>query len=194
MSTWSARYVRLRPGSDRAGDAARLAKHVDPDAELVDDGRSTFAVWLVPAPTFQPDDLAALSKDFGEAIALAVQTVADLVVYDHFVDGARVRGLTYAGEAGWVRVVGESEPWESGALFAKTRLAEVKEQLEEDFEGDELARQTAELERMWGVGKVVEGSPRPMVDPSGVARSIEKHFGLPAKPAGFPMSGTMPHL
>ena len=52
------------------------------------------------SPAFQPDDLASLSNDFGEALSVAVQTVADLVIYDHYVAGKHVRGLTYAGEAG----------------------------------------------------------------------------------------------
>src|SRR5271165_6556270 len=126
MSTWAARYVRL---VDRARDAARLKDRVDAGAQLHDDGRSPFAVWLVPAPTFAPDDLSALSRDFGEALCIAVQTVADLVVYDHFVAGARARGLTYAGEAGWVRVVGEPEPWESRALFSAVKLAELTDEI-----------------------------------------------------------------
>ena len=194
MSTWSARYVRLREGADRATDAALLAERIEVDAVLKDDGKAPFAVWLIPAPSFQPSDLAALSKEFGEAIAIAVQTVADLVIYDHFIAGSRVRGLTFAGEAGWIRVAGEPEPWESRALFSSTHLVELSEALEEDFGGDELAKQKAELERLWAVGKLVEGSTRPPVDPAGLARSIEKHFGLPARPPGsFPMSGSMPH-
>lgn len=194
MSTWAARYARLKNGPDRAADAARLLKRVDDETQLVDDGKSAFAVWMVSAPTFQPDDLTALSKDFGEAIAIAVQTVADLVIYDHFVAGARVRGLTYAGEAGWIRVLGEPEPWENRALFSATRLAELSDQLEEDFDGEELSKQKAELEQLWKVGKLVEGSARPAADPSGLARVIEKHFGLPVRPSsGGPMSGSMPH-
>jgi hypothetical protein len=188
MSTWAARYVRLGEGAERAGDVTRLLRHIDHGVDLVDDGKSRFAVWLVPSPTFQPDDLSALSTELGEAIAIAVQTVADLVIYDHFVAGAHVRGLTYAGEAGWVRVAGDPEPWESKALFSSTRLAELTDALEEDFEGDELEKQKAELERLWTVGKLVEGSPRPPADPSGIARSIEKQFGLPARPTPSPAS------
>lgn len=191
MSTWAARYVRIRTGADRTQDVTRMLQHIDRDAQLVDDGKSSFAVWLVPSPTFQPCDLSALSKDFGEAISIAVQTVADLVIYDHFVAGARVRGLTYAGEAGWIRVAGEPEPWEGKALFSSTRLAELHEALEDDFEGEELERQKADLERLWKVGKLVEGSARPDADPAGVARSIEKHFSLPARPG--PASTALPH-
>jgi hypothetical protein len=184
MSTWAARYVRLKTGgsTERTADVKRLLARIDDGAQLVDDGKSPFAVWLVPAPTFQPSDLAALSKDFGEAIALAVQPVADLVIYDHFVAGARVRGLTYAGEAGWIRVLGEPEPWETKAVFSATRLAELQGALEDDFEGDELERQKAELERPWQIGKLVEGSARPAADPAAIARAIEKHFALPALP------------
>ena len=194
MSTWACRYVRLGEGAGRDAAASKLTARIDADAVLKDDGKSPFAVWLVPSPTFEPADLSALSKDFGEAVSIAVQTVADLVIYDHFVAGARVRGLTFAGEAGWIRVAGEPEPWESRALFSSTRLVELCEALAEDFDGDELARQKADLESLWKVGKLVEGSPRPAADPSSLARSIEKHFGLPARPAGaFPQSGTIPH-
>ncbi len=180
MSQWAARYVRL---ADRAKDVERLRGRIDSGAALHDDGKSAFAVWLVPSPTFEADDLTALSRDFGEALSIAVQTIADLVIYDHFSAGKRVRGLTYAGEAGWIRVVGEPEPWEGKALFSAAKLAELTDELEEDFEGDVLAREKADLEKLWLAGKLEEGKPRPPADPAALTRAIEKHFGLPARPA-----------
>jgi len=181
MSAWAARYVRLK---DRAQDASRLRGRIDSGVTLIDDGSAAFAAWMVPTPLFQPDDLAALSRDFGEALAIKVQTVADFVIYDHFVAGSRVRGLTYAGEAGWVRVVGSAEPWEASALFSKAKLEELIEELEGDLEADALARDKADLERLWKDGKLVEGGARPPADPAGMTRAIEKHFGLPARPRG----------
>jgi hypothetical protein len=180
MSIWAARYVRL---ADRAKDVARLAGRVDAGAQLHDDSAAPFAVWMVPSPTFAPDDLSALSRDFGEAIFLAVQTVADLVIYDHFVAGTRVRGLTYAGEAGWVRVTGEPEAWEARALFSSVKLAELIDELESDLSDEEIARDKAELARLWAAGRLQEGSARPPVEPIAMARAIEKQFGLPARPA-----------
>jgi hypothetical protein len=179
MSIWAARYVRV---TDRGKDLPRLRSHIDAGAELVDDGQAAFALWIVPSPKFEPDDLSALSRDFGEAISLAVQSVADLVVYDHFVAGARTRGLTYAGEAGWIRVAGEPEPWEARAFFSATRLAKLSEELENDLEGEALAREKGDLEKLWLAGKIVEGAQRPPADPSALARAVEKHFGLPARP------------
>jgi hypothetical protein len=168
----------------------RLRGRLDAGAELLDDGQAAFAVWLVPAPTFEPDDLSALSRDFGEAIAIAVQTVADLVIYDHFVAGARARGLTYAGEAGWIRVVGEPEPWEARTLFSPVKLAELSEELEQDFDGDVLAREKAELEKLWLAGKLEEGKARPPADPAQFTRAIEKHYRLPARPASRPSAAS----
>ena len=166
---------------------------MDSEAELHDDGKSAFALWIVSAPMFQPDDMASLSKDFGEALSISVQTVADLVIYDHYVAGACARGLTYAGEAGWIRVLGEPEPWESKTLFSAVKLAELSEELEEDLEGELLVREKAELERLWEAGKLVEGSTRPPADPAALTRALEKHFGLPARPIGsYPKSGTLP--
>jgi hypothetical protein len=179
MSTWAARYVRV---GDRAKDVPRLNGRIDGGAKLVDDGKSSFALWLVPAPNFEPDDLAALSRDFGEALAIAVQTIADLVIYDHFVSGKRVRGLTYAGEAGWIRVEGDPEPWESKTLFSAAKLAELTDELEGDLDGELLAREKADLEKLWLAGKLEEGTQRPPADPAVLARAIEKHFGLPARP------------
>jgi hypothetical protein len=176
MSAWSARYVRIR---DRQDDVARLQPLVDAGASVRAEEGAAFAAWSLPSPAFEPADLTSLSRDFGEAIALAVQTVADLVVYDRFVDGRRVRGLTYAGEAGWVRVVGEPDPWEERVLFSEGKLAELSEELEEDFEDEELAQQKRELERVWKLGRLQEGSARPPADPAGLTRAIEKHFGLP---------------
>jgi len=182
MSTWSARYVRL---GDRAQDLPRLRRLAAKDgAALHDDGTSRFVVWLVPSPTFEPSDLSALSRDFGEAVGVAVQTIADLVVYDHFVGGARVRGLTYAGEAGWVRVVGDAEPWEGPALFSPSKLVELLAELEEDLSDDELAREKADLERLWKIGTLQVGSARPAAEPSAITRAIEKAFALPARPRG----------
>jgi hypothetical protein len=179
MSTWAARYVRL---GDRAKDVSRLHGRVDGGATLVDDGKSPFALWLVPTPTFEPDDLGALSQDFGEALGIAVQTVADLVIYDHFVSGKRVRGLTYAGEAGWIRVEGEPEPWEGTTLFSAAKLAELTEELEGDLDGELFASEKADLEKLWLAGKLEEGTQRPPADPAVLARAIEKHFGLPVRP------------
>jgi hypothetical protein len=176
MSTWAARYVRL---GDRADDAPRLRARAT-DAEYRDDGKSAFAALIVTSPTLKPEDLSALSRDFGEALAISVHTVADLVVYDHYVAGLPVRGLTYAGEAGWVRVLGEPEPWETAALFSAAKLAELCEVLEEDFEGDVLEREKAELEKLWAAGRVEEGKQRPPADPTALSRAIQKHFGLPA--------------
>lgn len=179
MSTWAARYVRL---GDRALDIPRLRRMAAKDgAELRGDG-APFAAWPIASPTFEPDDLSELSREFGEAIGLAVQTVADLVIYDHFVAGARVRGLTYAGEAGWVRVIGAAEAWEAAALFSPAKLHQLLEELEEDLSDDELAREKAELERLWKNGELQVGSARPPAEPIALTRAIEKAFGLPPRP------------
>jgi hypothetical protein len=198
MSRWEARYVRVANG---AGDLDRLRANLSrrhPGATLVEapaEGtRLSFVGWLVPAgkadaaghkrpknPAQSLDladaqDLVDASRDFGEAIGIAIQAVADLVVYDHFVAGQLTRGLTYAGEAGWVRVAGEPEPWESRAFFSETKLAELLAALEDDLTGDALARDKAELERLWKTQRLEEGSkkacrappspPRPSAAPS----------------------------
>jgi hypothetical protein len=180
MSTWAARYVRVR---DRAADVSRLRAIAEKDgAELRDDGEALFVVWLVRSPLFEPDDLTEVSREFGEAIGLAVQTIADLVIYDHFVDGQRLRGLTYAGEAGWIRVAGEPESWEAPALFSVTKLEELSLDLEEEMRDDELAREKAELERMWKIGRLQEGSVRPPTQAAALTRAIERAFKLPQRP------------
>jgi hypothetical protein len=179
MSAWAARYVRL---GDRRADIARLRSRIDDGALLVDDGKSPFAVWLVPQPAFQPDDLATLSTDFGEALSVAVQTVADLVIYDHYVAGKRTRSLTYAGEAGWIRVIGEPEAWEAPTLFSAARLDELTRELEENVTDDALALDKAQIEELWRVGRLQEGSTLPHADPSALVRAIEKLHKLPARP------------
>src|SRR5262249_32390008 len=126
---------------------------------------SPFAVVTVASPSLEADDLAELSRDFGEALSLQTQTVADLVVFDHFERGARTRGLTYAGEAGWVRVAGAPESWEKPLFFAQARLEELLLELEDDTSDEALlARETAELRKLWEVGRLVEGGTRPSVD------------------------------
>jgi hypothetical protein len=197
MSTWEARYVRL---ADRTKDLERAKAYVTRAhagaavvPQVVSDGAASesgaaWVGWLVRpvgAPELSADlsrDLSDVSRDFGEAIGIAVQTVADLIVYDRFVKGTRVRGLTYAGEAGWVRVFGEPEPWESRAIFSQTQLETLRSALEEELTGDALARDTEELERLWKLGKLEEGSPRPPVAPLALARQLEKHFSLPSLP------------
>jgi hypothetical protein len=202
MSRWEARYVRVANG---AGDLDRLRADLSrrqPGAALVEapaeGSRLSFVGWLLPSGAAgagaagkrpknpaQSLDLADAqglidaSRDFGEAIGIAVQAVADLVVYDHFVAGQLTRGLTYAGEAGWVRVVGEPEPWESRAFFSETKLAELLAALEDDLKGDALVRDQADLERLWKTQRLEEGLPRPPVAPAIFRRAIEKHFALP---------------
>jgi hypothetical protein len=205
MPKWEARYVRV---GSRAEDLDRLRADLSrrhPGATLVEapGERSglSFVGWLLPAgktdgagkggkeqkrapeqslELADSQGLVDASRDFGEAIGMAIQTVADLVVYDHFVAGERARGLTYAGEAGWVRVVGEPEPWESRALFSETKLAELLAALEDELTGDALARDKAELERLWKAHRLEEGLPRPSVEPMTLRRAIERHFALPA--------------
>lgn len=179
MSAWSARYVRI---GDRAVDVPRVRASVDAGATLIDDGTSPFVAWLVPNVKDEPADLAALSRDHGEAIAVTVQTIADLFVYDRFVAGSRVRGVTYAGEAGWERAVGEPDAWEQAALFAPTKLEELTLELEEDLAGEELARERAELAALWKDARLKEGLTRPPVDLAVAVRAIERHFKLPARP------------
>jgi hypothetical protein len=181
MPAWSAHYVRVK---DRAADVARVRSSIDPAATFFDDGKSSFVGWLVANPSFEPEDLSELSRAYGEVLAIAVQPIADMFVYDRFVAGARARGLTYAGEAGWVRVVAEGEPWEAPALFSAAKLEELKLELEEDLEGDDLAREQSELDRLWGLRTLQEGNPRPPADPAAVVRALEKHFKLPPRPKG----------
>lgn len=176
MTTWSTRYIRL---NDCAADLARLEKAGLGD--LHHDGAAPFAALIVAAPSLQPDDLAQLSKDFGEALSVQVHSVADVVVFDHFKAGSRTRGLTYAGEAGWVRVVGTPEPWEQPIFFAPARLDELLEELEEDCTDDAiLKRETAELQRLWTGGKLEEGNTRPVAQWRALSQAVERHYGLPA--------------
>jgi hypothetical protein len=184
MPTWQAQYVRLAGGES---DLARVRAHVErvlPGAQIAHDKARPFAGWRVPNPpeAIEPQDLSELSRDFGEAVGIGVQSVADLVVYDRFVSGTRTRGLTYAGEAGWVRVAGEAEPWEAQVLFSQTKLEELRATLEEDLTGDALARDIAELERLWKIGHVEQGATRPAIEPLGFTRALEKHLALPALP------------
>jgi hypothetical protein len=148
----------------------------------VHDGTSGFALWLVPSPTFEPADLTALSSDFGEALSIAVQTIADLIIYDRFVDGSRVRGLTYAGEAGWVRVTGTPEPWEPPTLFSAAKLDELLDEMDEDVVEEAVAREKKDLERLWESKTLREGSAMPPADPALMTRAIERHFKLPQRP------------
>lgn len=181
MPAWSAHYVRVK---DRGIDVASLRLRVGPDATFFDDGKSPFVGWVAASPSFVPEDLSELARAYGEALAIAVQPIADMLVYDRFVAGAQARGLTYAGEAGWVRVTGEAEPWEAQALFSAAKLEELKLELEEDLEGEDLAREQSELDRLWGLRKLHEGNPRPPADPAAVVKAIERHFKLPARPKG----------
>jgi hypothetical protein len=138
-----------------------------------------FATIPVATPALQPDDLAALSRDFGEAFSIQVHSVADLVIYDHFRDGERARGITFAGEAGWIRVVGAPEAWEAGYFFAPAKLATLLEELADDCSDDAvLERDGAELKRLFAGGKLEEGNPRPVVQWRSLAQAITRHYGL----------------
>lgn len=178
MSTWSTRYVRLR---DREGDLARLRQTLGAAASgIQSDPSSTFAAIFVATPSLEPDDLSDLSKTFGEAFSIQVHSMADLVIYDHFADGARRRGLTYAGEAGWVRVVGSPEAWESPFFFANDKLEALLQELEDDITDEAaLARDEAELKRLFAGGKLEEGNVRPAVQWRSFAQAVARAHGLP---------------
>ena len=96
------------------------------------------------------------------------------------------RGLSYAGEAGWTRVAGAPEAWEAAALFSAVKLAELRAELEEDLTEDALARETAEPRAAPGPPRCARRGQPPTARPDRtalLARAIERHFGLPARPA-----------
>lgn len=180
MSTSGVRYVRLSDGEK--GLAALHARFGE--AAVFSSPESSYAAILVAAPPLQPDDLTALSRDFGEAFSLQTQTIADLLVYDHFRDGTRSRGLTYAGEAGWGRVFGEPEAWEARCFFAQARLEELLLELEDETaDAATLERDTAELRRLWASARLEEGNARPAIELRAVTRAITVHYALPSVPA-----------
>jgi hypothetical protein len=182
MSTWAARYVRLR---NKDADAVKLRAQLGDAAThlLTIEPQASFAMIVVVSPSLQPDDLAPLSSDFGEAFSLQGQTVADMIIYDHFKDGARARGFTYAGEAGWTRVVGEPEPWEASHFFAPSRLDDLLEELDADLDDPAtLEREQNELRRLWQKARLEEGSTRPLVELNSLTRALTKHYGLPIPP------------
>jgi hypothetical protein len=191
MTTWSTRYVRLR---DRDADLARLKKETGlAEPNVVADSHS-FAAIVVATPSLQPDDLGALSRSFSEAFSIQVHSVADLVIYDHWRDGARARGFTYAGEAGWVRVVGEPEAWEAAFFFAPAKLKELLQELEDDCTDDAvLERETGELQKLFSGAKLVEGSTRPAVAWRPMAQAVARHYGFPdPSPASATSSAKIP--
>jgi hypothetical protein len=187
MPTWSTRYVLLR---NRDADIERVKKETGALDVLADSG-SKYASIPVANPSLQPDDLASLSKSFGEAFSIQVHSVADLVIYDHFRDGERARGLTFAGEAGWVRVTGAPEAWEKDHFFAQAKLDQLLEELEDEITDlAALARDSAELKKLFAGGKLVEGSLRPAPQWKGVAQAVARQYGLPE--AGPASSARMP--
>ena len=143
-----------------------MQTRIDAEAELVDDGKSAFALWVVRSPLFQPDDMGALSKDFGEALSVRCRAWP---IPSSTITTSRARRCAASrmrARRAAFRVIGEPEAWEAKALFSAVRLAELSEELEEDLEGELLAREKAELERLWLAGKLVEGSTRPPADPA----------------------------
>jgi hypothetical protein len=177
MSTTSTRYVRLR---DRAVDLPKLRAALPAGAGVQDDPSSPFVAITMPTTTLEPEDLADWSRDFGEVIALQTQTVADLVVYDRWEGGARKRGLTYAGEAGWTRVTGDPETWEAKAFFSDAKLAELIEELEVELSDEAtLERETNEAKRLWEAKRLSEGSTRPHADIAVMKRTIQSAYSLP---------------
>jgi hypothetical protein len=176
MTTAGARYVRL---ANRDAGLASLRSRFGDDA-VVSAADSPFAAIVIATPTLQPDDLGALSREFGEALSLQTQSIADLLVYDHFRAGTRARGLTYAGEAGWQRVSGEPESWEAPAFFGQARLDELLEELADDTsDASTLERESAELRRLWSGRRLEEGNARPSIDLRAVTRAIAAHYTLP---------------
>jgi hypothetical protein len=191
MPTWSTRYVKLRAG---ATDVERLKKTTGLGDSLIQvDAGGAYASVPVATPSLQPDDLAQLSRDFGEAFSIQVHSVADLIVYDHFREGERARGLTYAGEAGWIRVFGTPEPWEAPFFFAQSKLDALLAELEEECSDEAvLARDSAELKRLFAGGKLEEGNARPAPQWRPLAQAIAKHYGVAEPSPGSVSSMRLP--
>ena len=178
MPTWSTRYVRLR---DRRVDLDRLKRLSAPEAHALihaEEG-SPYAASTVQTSVLVPDDLSELSRTFSEAFSVQVHSVADLVIYDHFREGERTRGLSYAGEAGWVRVVGAPEAWETGFFFAPEKLQHLLHELQDDFSDEAvLARDTAEIKRLFAAAELEEGNTRPVTHWRAFAQAIARHYGF----------------
>lgn len=119
------------------------------------------AGWLVVQHTgwargYDPFELGPVSLG-GEAVGL-LQDEYDQLVYDRWVDGRRVRGLTCFPEgSGWERVEGTPEAWEAVALGRpgpvqgrpadpRPREAAVRQAV---LDGLGLPAPESELDRCW---------------------------------------------
>lgn len=113
----------------------------------------------------------ALSRRFGEAIYVFVDSHADELIYDHGRGGELVRKLLWTSDGllcSWECVAGTPEPWED-ALFAAHNLTNALSAAEPE-EHDEIRAIYADR-------RISSGARWPTCDAT-VAELIERHFGI----------------
>ncbi len=145
----------------------------------IDDGRAWAAIGPEDLFDIAPFDLAAESRQFGEAIGLRVSTYGDdCLVYDHWVNGENLRALTYEPNDGWIRVAGEPEPWEEDAFFREGDLEEDLDLLASAYSREDNTALIAELNQLMEARRLIQGFMYPIVAGDVVLARIIDHFNL----------------
>lgn len=121
---------------------------------------------------YRPYELGPVSGGGGQALGVLLDEYGQLV-YDHWVDGRRARGLTcYPEGSGWDRVEGEPEPWEA-ALF--------DERAREALGWGLPAPRQALVERVFAERRLVRGAAAPRPREEVVWAALDAAFALPPR-------------
>lgn len=108
-------YVWAAPAAMAALDAWHR-EEVGAPAPALPPGAPFLAYHAQAVGRYRPFELERASAGGGQALGVLLDEYGQLI-YDRFVDGARVRGLTCFPEGdGWVRVEGQAEAWEAAAF------------------------------------------------------------------------------
>lgn len=129
--------------------------------------------------------MVELSRRFGEAIFMCVQTTVDFFIYSHWRDGEQLRQIHYCADEGWYDLSGEKEAWELRMFDEAEKMRQLSyldlERLAKNPDSAEYANaqlSLAEIEETWGKKELIEESFYPMAIASEIYGIAMQEFGL----------------
>lgn len=120
--------------------------------------------------------LQELSVRSGEAIFLAVYAISSVFIYEHWINGARRRGLQHAVQdtMEWF-VTGEPESWEDKLIFTPQELEKQLEYIAGHENEHELVNG---LQRIWTNRKLENNFPFPLLNEEWLSINIAEYFDI----------------
>jgi hypothetical protein len=182
MSGYSSIWVKI---NNPEIDLPLLKECNNPDALLAEG--LLFACAVKEADEEVPtNSMEELSKQFGEAIFMSVQTTVDFFLYSYWRDGLLVREIEYCADEGWYALAGETQVWESQLFDEAEKLRQLSYlDLEHFAAHPEYAKEyaqaqasAAQIEAVWTARELQQESFYPMATASELYEIVMQEMRL----------------